>query len=113
MHATPSMGSVGGVAAAQSGPVPGNLPLWTPPETPMAGGGNYTSGSGHRTHSASSSVSGFGSFVTRRESEVESSIEDGDGARKRLAPDSGVEDEQTAKKRRVAPTQVTQPDTSV
>jgi chromatin assembly factor 1 subunit B len=101
MHSTPSMGSVGSVAAAQSGPVPGNLPLWTPPETPMAGGGHV---SGHRTHSASSSVSGFGSFATRRESEVES-VED-DGTRKRQAPDSGAEDSSTSKKRRVAPTQV-------
>jgi chromatin assembly factor 1 subunit B len=103
MHATPSMGSVGGVAAAQSGPVPGNLPLWTPPETPMAGGGTHVSG--HRTHSASSSVSGFGGFTNRRESEVESSVEGGEGSRKREA-DSGTEDGVETKKRRIAPTQV-------
>lgn len=98
------MGNIGSVAAAQSGPVPGNLPLWTPPETPMAGGGLPGSGSGHRTHSASSSVSGFGSFATRRESEVEPSIEGGE-SRKREA-DSGAEEKKEVKKRRIAPTQV-------
>jgi chromatin assembly factor 1 subunit B len=105
MHATPSLSSVGGVAAAHSGPVPGNVPLWTPPETPMAGGGGPILGGGHRTHSASSSVSGIGSFATRRESEIEPSIEVGDGSKKREAefiPEEGNE----VKKRRIAPTHV-------
>jgi chromatin assembly factor 1 subunit B len=107
MNATPSLSSVGGVAAAHSGPVPGNVPLWTPPETPMANYGGPASGSGHRTHSASSSVSGIGSIAPRRESEVEQSIEGGEIPRKRDATESGAEDSTSpAKKRRVAPTQV-------
>ncbi|KAF2436759.1 WD40 repeat-like protein [Tothia fuscella] len=105
MNSTPTMGNIGSVAAAQSGPVPGNLPLWTPPETPMASGGVPGSGSGHRTHSASSSVSNFGSFATRRESEVESSVEGGE-SRKREADSGADDDKKEVKKRRVAPTQV-------
>lgn len=110
MNATPSLSSVGGVAAAHSAPVPGNVPLWTPPETPMANHGGPASGSGHRTHSASSSVSGIGSFAPRRESEVEMSIEGGESTRKRDATESGAEDSSgPAKKRRVAPKQVLDP----
>lgn len=108
MNSTPSLSSVGGVAAAHSAPVPGNIPLWTPPETPMSNPGGPSSGNGHRTHSASSSVSGIGSFAPRRESEVEPSIEGGELPRKRDAAESGAEDSSgPAKKRRMAPTRVT------
>ncbi|KAE9965097.1 hypothetical protein BLS_002126 [Venturia inaequalis] len=112
LNATPSLSSVGGVTAAHSAPAPGNIPLWTPPETPMANHGGPASGSGHRTHSASSSVSGIGSFAPRRESDVEPSIEGGEVTRKRDATESGAEDSTgPAKKRRVAPTHVSDPST--
>jgi chromatin assembly factor 1 subunit B len=109
MHATPSMSTVGGVAAANSGPVPGNMPLWTPPETPMGAEArpSASSGSGHHTHSASSSVSGVTTGHTRRESENEPhpSIEGGE-PKKREAPADDSEEKKDAKKRRIAPTQV-------
>ena len=121
MHATPSMSTVGGVAAANSGPVPGNVPLWTPPETPLGGGVDANARPAAsitgRTHSASSSVSGIGGGIhARRESENEplASIETPTPAvmpvvvepRKREAETSAEEEKGAAKKRRVAPTQV-------
>jgi len=72
----------------------------------MANSGGPSSGGGHRTHSASSSVSGIGNFATRRESEIEPSIEGGEITKKRDATESGAEDSKTVKKRRVAPTAV-------
>ncbi|KIW07052.1 uncharacterized protein PV09_01943 [Verruconis gallopava] len=112
MHATPSMSSVGGVAAAHSAPVPGAVPLWTPPETPMgaeAGGASRPAATGHRTHSASSSVSGATTVHARRESENEPhpSIEGVvavEPPRKREAPEEG--EAKGTKKRRIAPTKV-------
>jgi chromatin assembly factor 1 subunit B len=109
MHATPSMSSVSSIAATNSGPVPGNLPLWTPPETPggepMTIARPSTSGGNH-SHSASSSVSGV-MVHARRESENEPhpSIEGGSTeTRKREAP--AEEKQKDSKKRRIAPTQM-------
>jgi len=51
-------------------------------------------------------VSGIGNFATRRESEIEPSIEGGEITKKRDATESGAEDSKTVKKRRVAPTAV-------
>lgn len=108
------MSTVGGVAAANSGPVPGNVPLWTPPETPLAGGeaggASRPAATGHRTHSASSSVSGITTVHTRRESENEPhpSIETPTimEPRKRDAETTAEEAKGPAKKRRIAPVKV-------
>ncbi|PVI00692.1 WD40 repeat-like protein [Periconia macrospinosa] len=96
---TPSMASVPGIAAANSGPV-GAMPLWTPPLTPAPG---------HGTHSASSSVSGVpgaSSAHLRRESESER--EDVSSTSKKRELDATVESEgqKGPKKRRIAPTPV-------
>ncbi|ORY19756.1 WD40-repeat-containing domain protein [Clohesyomyces aquaticus] len=98
---TPTMSSVPGLAATNSGPV-GQMPMWTPPLTPAHG---HTG-----THSASSSVSGVPGvgFVARRESESER--EDGasvSGIRKRdLQAVPEVEEGREGKRRRIAPTPV-------
>ncbi|KAF2867081.1 WD40-repeat-containing domain protein [Massariosphaeria phaeospora] len=93
---TPSMGSVPGIAAAQSGPV--GVPMWTPPLTPAHGQGG--------THSASSSVSGMpGGSSGRRESESER--EEATHTKKRelhVVPE--VEEGREGKRRRIAPTPV-------
>lgn len=133
MHPTPSLGAVPSVAGLHSAPVPGNQPLWTPPETPlsMPGGVNdsfistsrtagATAGSGEpprRTHSASSSVSGImGSvsgtgFAVRRDSELSERpesqgmfVESSATGLKRDAVSDGTEDEARKKRRRIAPT---------
>ncbi|KAF2007376.1 WD40 repeat-like protein [Amniculicola lignicola CBS 123094] len=96
---TPTMASMPGLAAANTGPV-GGMPMWTPPLTPAHGHGG--------THSASSSVSGIpGVGTTRRESESE----DGgstNGTRKReLQAVPEVEEGREGKRRRIAPTPVT------
>jgi hypothetical protein len=134
MHPTPSMGAVPSATALHSAPVPGNVPLWTPPETPLSqtgGAGDSfagtkpitVGGSGiepiKRTHSASSSVSGVvpsgalsgSGFAIRRDSEVSerpelSSYVDAGSATpaKRDAVGESGEDEARKKRRRVAPT---------
>lgn len=121
MHPTPSIGAVPSVAGLHSGPVPGNMPLWTPPETPlsMPGAGTEsfprTTAAGttveppRRTHSASSSVSGIigpgSGFAVRRDSDVSErpDITEGVVGTKR----EGEDVEQAKKKRRrIAPTQI-------
>ena len=112
MHQTPSLSSVPSVAAAHSAPVPGMVPLWTPPETPNAAPGG-TSG---RTHSASSSVSGIG-FVrpdaeaaSFRREESDSEMTE-DGATRKRTSETDVSDAATKprpeKRRRIEPTLVT------
>jgi chromatin assembly factor 1 subunit B len=110
MNPTPSLGSVPGIAAAHSGPVPNYM---TPPETPAA-----TTGAG-RTHSASSSVSGIGnlrpdnesvsgSFATRNaESDVDMSEDAGTRKREAQAESSKGRPE---KRRRIEPTLVKGPE---
>lgn len=120
MHPTPSMVAVPSVAGLHSGPVPGTMPIWTPPETPlsMPSGATEsfpraTAGAGveppRRTHSASSSVSGIvglggSGFAARRDSEVSErpDMEALVGTKR-----EGEDVEQARKKRRrVAPTQI-------
>ncbi|KAF2402731.1 WD40 repeat-like protein [Trichodelitschia bisporula] len=98
MHSTPSMQSVPGVAAAHSAPVPGNVPLWTPPETPMFSAGASTGAP--RTHSASSSVSG----ITGLTPAAPKAADDAKDTDKKRANEDG--EEQAGKRRRVAPTPV-------
>ncbi|KAK0640475.1 putative WD repeat-containing protein C26H5.03 [Lasiodiplodia hormozganensis] len=106
---TPSISAVPGVAAANSGPV-GQMPMWTPPHTPMPGGG--TQGG---THSAASSVSGINPppGSGRRESESEKEGEPAAPAAAAKETSSkkkreGDKDEKgpASKKRRIAPTLV-------
>ncbi|KAL1641477.1 Chromatin assembly factor 1 subunit [Diplodia intermedia] len=109
---TPSMGAVPGVAATNSGPI-GQVPMWTPPHTPMPG----TQGGG--THSAASSVSGINNPPAggggRRESESEkeestssSKERPSSSSRKKRESekDEGAEKGPEPKKRRIAPTLV-------
>ncbi|OJD33715.1 wd40 repeat-like protein [Diplodia corticola] len=103
---TPSMGAVPGVAAANSGPV-GQVPMWTPPHTPMPG----TQGGGG-THSAASSVSGAGGVNPlpggRRESESEKEEASSSTAEpsKKRESEKGGEKGPEPKRRRIAPTLV-------
>ncbi|KAF1952694.1 WD40 repeat-like protein [Byssothecium circinans] len=100
MHApTPSMASVPGLAAANSGPV-GAVPMWTPPLTPAHG---------HGTHSASSSVSGVPgtSGGLRRESESEREDASSTSKKRELQAVPEAEEGSAPKKRRIAPTPVT------
>ncbi|CAI6336928.1 unnamed protein product [Periconia digitata] len=95
---TPSMASVPGIAAANSGPV-GAMPMWTPPLTPAQG---------HGTHSASSSVSGVpgASASLRRESESEREDVGATSRKRELDAVPEVEESKGSKKRRIAPTPV-------
>jgi hypothetical protein len=105
LNPTPSMQSVPSVAAAHSAPVPTHALSWvTPPETPHASG---------RTHSASSSVSGFGAMRSESEiprptvevdSGVDSAAESGGAKRSVKAADG----ERPGKRRRIEPTLVPQ-----
>jgi chromatin assembly factor 1 subunit B len=110
MHPTPSLQNVPSVAAAHSGPVPSNVPTWmTPPETPIP-----PPPSAGRTHSASSSVSGFkadGSDIVRPSTEVDLStiIEDVSIKAKR-ATENEAASERPEKKRRIEPTLVSAPE---
>ncbi|KAJ4286692.1 Chromatin assembly factor 1 subunit [Kalmusia sp. IMI 367209] len=99
---TPSMSSVPGLAAANSGPV-GGVPMFTPPLTPAHG---------HGTHSASSSVSGIPGVSGSLRRGSESEREDGPSpAKKRdLQAVPEVEEGRETKKRRIAPTPVTFPE---
>ncbi|KAF2751787.1 WD40 repeat-like protein [Sporormia fimetaria CBS 119925] len=101
---TPTLGQVPGLAAANSGPV-GVVPVFTPPYTPAHGHGG--------THSASSSVSGVGPAI-RRESESER--EEGASASKKRdlhpVPEADEEGRQ-GKRRRIAPTLVSNPDVAM
>ncbi|KAF2815386.1 WD40 repeat-like protein [Mytilinidion resinicola] len=111
-HSTPVMSTVPSVAATNSSTV-GGMPMWTPPMTPAQGGGN--------THSASSSVSGFvggapwvdGTSISaldnsRRESESERSgrAESVASSVKRNADAIPTTEDRAGKRRRVAPTLV-------
>ncbi|KAF2088803.1 WD40 repeat-like protein [Saccharata proteae CBS 121410] len=89
-NATPSLSAVPGVAAAQSAPVTGPMPMWTPPQTPMPMAGGSGGGGGH---SAASSVSGIGGAKRDGESEGEA---------------VGEGEERGAKRRRIQPTLVSQ-----
>ena len=127
------MGAVPSVAAAHSAPVPGNVPLWTPPETPLPSGAGMGAAEGtvrvgassevgliRRTHSASSSVSGVvaAGFVSaglaRRDSELSEREKDvvggeGEKGRKREGDDEGGQMQGAKTKRKVAPTLVSVP----
>lgn len=90
---TPSLGTLPSIAAAHSGPV-GGMPLWTPPQTPMPGGAS--------SHSATSSISGPAGTGLSRPADSE------ELKRRERGSDAGVEDEHQPKKRRIAPTLMTE-----
>ncbi|KAF2664321.1 WD40 repeat-like protein [Microthyrium microscopicum] len=109
LHQTPSMQAVPSLSAAQSGPVPANVPSWmTPPETPipMPGG---------RTHSASSSVSGIGNF--RGDTEIRPTVEldavsetAAESSTEKRPDQDGAPDSRPMKRRRVEPTLLSKPE---
>ncbi|KAF2643047.1 WD40 repeat-like protein [Massarina eburnea CBS 473.64] len=97
MHApTPSMSTVPGLAATNSGPV-GAVPMWTPPLTPAHG---------HGTHSASSSVSGVPGASASLRKESESEREEGTSTARKRELEAVPEEGREPKKRRIAPTPV-------
>jgi chromatin assembly factor 1 subunit B len=109
MHPTPSFQNVPSVAAAHSGPVPSNVPTWmTPPETPIPPPPSHA-----RTHSASSSVSGFkgdGQDIRpTTEVDLPAIVEDGATIAKRSS-EVDVKGERPGKKRRIEPTLVSAPE---
>ena len=136
MHPTPQMGAVPSVAGLHSAPVPGSMPLWTPPETPLSGASGgpapdvfaprssaaTTAATDHawKTHSASSSVSGVAGagFAVRRDSDASErpdlllALGEAGGGVAALLPQATKRDgedqaaERAPKRRRVAPTQI-------
>jgi len=122
------MGAVPSVAGLHSAPVPGSMPLWTPPETPLSGAGSgpetFAPRGGTtaqtaaalealwRSHSASSSVSGGTAvgFAVRRDSDASERPdalvlgEGGTAAAPKREGDEHASDR--VKRRRVAPTQI-------
>ncbi|KAF4311466.1 wd40 repeat-like protein [Botryosphaeria dothidea] len=98
---TPSVSAVPGVAATNSGPV-GQVPMWTPPHTPMPG----TQGG---THSAASSVSGINPLPggqRESESEKDEPKEPKESKKRESEKDDSAEKGPEPKKRRIAPTLV-------
>ncbi|GME28529.1 wd40 repeat-like protein [Neofusicoccum parvum] len=98
---TPSISAVPGVAATNSGPV-GQVPMWTPPHTPMPG----TQGG---THSAASSVSGINPPPSRHqesESERDEPKEPKESKKREKEKDESAEKGPEPKRRRIAPTLV-------
>ena len=129
MHPTPQMGAVPSVAGLHSAPVPGSMPLWTPPETPLSGAGGgpepfaprssapTAAALDHmwRTHSASSSVSGVtAGFAVRRDSDASERPdalalgESAAAAALQLPPKREADDQPSdrVKRRRIAPTNI-------
>lgn len=109
MHPTPSLQNVPSVAAAHSGPVPSNVPTWmTPPETPIP-----PLSSAGRTHSASSSLSGFKAdgqdIRPTTELDLPAIIEDAATKAKR-SNEANEKGERPGKKRRIEPTLVSAPE---
>lgn len=117
------MGAVPSVAGLHSAPVPGNQPLWTPPETPLTIPGTTemaptrTSAAvepPRRTHSASSSVSGIvgSGFAVRTDSDVSerpdvgSTLEGASVAATQGMKREGEDKGSAPKRRRIAPTPV-------